>query len=161
MSTVLPTSQPGIQSKKSISAVTDTYSPPANRFKAAHFIQSLGFATQGISFVFKTERNFRTHSVLAVLVLLSGLALHLHLWEWGIISVCIGLMLAMELFNTALEHAVDLMVGNLYHEKAKRAKDAAAGACLAMAVCVSLAGLCIFVPHVVQCLHGLSVHHLA
>ncbi len=51
---------------------------------------------------------------------------------------------AMELLNTAVENAVNASANTKYHPFAKLAKDAAAGAVLAAAVCSVLVGLCLF-----------------
>ena len=50
------------------------------------------------------------------------------------ICLTIGLVLALELLNTAIESVVDLTVKQSYHELAKIAKDCAAGAVLVSAM---------------------------
>jgi diacylglycerol kinase len=116
------------------------------RFKAQNFLQSVGFALSGIRKIFETERNFRIHLVIGALVVATALLLQVNILEWGILMLCMGLMIAVEALNTAIEYTVDLMTGGIYHEKAKFAKDAAAGACLITAFTVAVVGSCIFVP---------------
>lgn len=127
-----------------ISSRASTASP--QRFKAQNFLQSVGFALSGLRKIFETERNFRIHLIMGGLVIAAGLLLGVTVQEWGILMLCMGLMMAVEALNTAIEYTVDLMTGGIYHEKAKFAKDAAAGACLITALTVALVGLCIFVP---------------
>jgi diacylglycerol kinase len=120
------------------------------RFKAQSFAQSFGFAVNGLRKIFETERNFRTHLLIAGLVVVAGITLQVNIWEWAILALCMGLMITVEAMNTAVEYTVDLMTGGIYHEKAKHAKDAAAGACLVMASAVAITGACVFVPHLWQ-----------
>jgi len=55
---------------------------------------------------------------------------HLRPVEMSVIGLTSGLVLVMELLNTAIESVVDLTVKQSYHELAKIAKDCAAGAVL-------------------------------
>ena len=59
--------------------------------------------------------------------------------------VCVGVQLAMETVNTAIEAIVDLASPEI-HPLAKRAKDCAAGAALITACASVIVGLIVFVP---------------
>lgn len=61
------------------------------------------------------------------LVLLVGIYIHLSAIEFMLLSVTICFVLMTEMFNTAVEHAIDLIEEN-YHPLAKVIKDIAAGA---------------------------------
>ena len=66
---------------------------------------------------------------------------------WGFVAVimCVGIQLAFETLNTAVEAVVDLASPDI-HPLAKRAKDCAAGAAL-IAACMSvIVGLVVYVP---------------
>lgn len=105
-------------------------------------------AFSGIKFTFKNERNFRIHTVVTILVVTAGFVLKITLLEWTSILLCIGLVIAMELVNTAIEQTVDLIVGESFHELARNAKDAAAGAVVISACMSVIIGLIIFFPYV-------------
>jgi undecaprenol kinase len=122
--------------------------PPS--FKSKNFAQSVGFALNGLRLAFKSERNLRTQAGLAALTIAAGVLLGISPVEWAILVLCMGVMMAVETLNTAIEYTVDLMTGGIYHEKAKAAKDAAAGACLLTAATVAATGACIFVPQLWQ-----------
>jgi diacylglycerol kinase len=122
------------------------------RFKTKNFAQSVGFAVSGLRNAIETERNLRTQLVIAALATVAGVLLRVSLMEWSLLVLCMGVMMAVETLNTAIEYTVDLMTGGIYHEKAKAAKDAAAGACLLTAITVAGVGACIFVPHLWQLL---------
>jgi diacylglycerol kinase (ATP) len=63
-----------------------------------------------------------------------GVFLHLSAVEIAVICLTSGLVMALELLNTAIESVVDLTVKQSYHELAKIAKDCAAGAVLVSAI---------------------------
>ncbi len=62
--------------------------------------------------------------------------------DWAALIIASGTVIAGELFNTAIENAVNL-ASEEYSEYAKRAKDAAAGAVLISAIFAVITGLVI------------------
>jgi diacylglycerol kinase (ATP) len=93
---------------------------------------SFQFAARGVLDVAATQRNMRIHLVAAVLVATFGSAVPIGLAEQiGLLLGVFG-VLAAEVMNSAIEAAVDLVTGEP-DERARRAKDAAAGAVLAAA----------------------------
>lgn len=114
---------------------------------ASDLFSSFKYAWSGISYAFQTQRNFRIHVSVCVIALGLGIFLHLKSVEIAVIGVTSGLVLALELLNTAIESVVDLTVKQTYHELAKIAKDCAAGAVLVSAlVAVLVAGVLLFPP---------------
>ena len=107
--------------------------------------KSFGYAFEGIFTCIRKERNMKIHCVRAVLVVAAGVILGLSPVEWCICLGLFGLVMALELVNTAVEAVVDLVTGE-YHPLAKIAKDTAAGAVLIAAIMAAAAGLIIFVP---------------
>ncbi len=95
---------------------------------------SFKYAWAGLSYAFITQRNFRIHTVIGTLAISLGVFLHLKPVEIAVISLTSGLVMALELLNTAIESVVDLTVKQTYHELAKIAKDCAAGAVLISAI---------------------------
>jgi diacylglycerol kinase (ATP) len=77
-----------------------------------------------------------------------GLSIFLHLKpvEIAIISITSGLVLTLELVNTAIESLVDLTVKQTYHELAKVAKDCAAGAVLISAMVSLIVAVTLLLP---------------
>ena len=72
-------------------------------------IKSFGYALEGFKHAFKYEQNFIFHSVVAILVIIFGFIFKISKVEWILIIIVIGLVLAFELINTALEALVDLV----------------------------------------------------
>ena len=107
--------------------------------------KSFGYAFQGIFTCIRKERNMKIHCVMAVLVVIAGIILKLSPVEWCICLALFGLVMALELVNTAVEAVVDLVTSE-YKPLAKIAKDTAAGAVLIAAIMAAIAGLIVFVP---------------
>ncbi len=114
---------------------------------ASSLIHSFQYAGMGVAYACCTQRNFRIHGAVALLALGLGVGLHLSVMEMALICITCGLVMALELLNTALEAVVDLCVGSDYHVLAKIAKDCAAGAVLISALtAVAVAGLLLLPP---------------
>lgn len=110
--------------------------------------KSFGYAFEGILAGIRKERNMKIHCVAVVLVVIAGIIVQLPAVEWCICLILFGLILALELINTALEAAVDLVT----EEKkplAKLAKDTAAGAVLIAAIMAAIIGCIIFIPEII------------
>ena len=93
---------------------------------------------------YKTEQNLRIHTVIAILVIISGFIFHISNLEWFICFILIGLVLMAEFFNTALENIVDMISPDI-NPYAKNAKDMASSGVLAMAIISVIVGLIISV----------------
>jgi len=103
------------------------------------------YAISGLKQTFRSERNFRIHLVCSIVAIAMGIYTDLSASDWRWIFLCIGLVLALELVNTAMEAVVDL-VSPEHHPLAKKAKDAAAAAVLVGAIFAFLVGISIFLP---------------
>lgn len=123
-------------------------STPQHPFKSRSFLHSLGYALNGLQSAFRSERNFRAHTAMIVVVSGVGIYFRVSFIEWAILIFCMTLMVAVETLNTALEYLVDMWAGGVYNEKAKLVKDIAAGACLVTAAGVALSGFMIFLPYI-------------
>lgn len=110
------------------------------------------FALHGIAGVVRGEHNIRIHILVTVLVLIAGFIFHITPGEWTTILLCIGMVIAAELFNSAIERIVDL-VSPQWNKLAGEAKDIAAGAVLVCAITAAIIGIIIFVPHFFNFIH--------
>jgi len=116
------------------------------------FIRGFGYAFKGISYAAKTQLNFRVHLVATLLAVFMSYALHISANEWQWIILCIALVLAAELFNTAIEFLTDLVSPD-YNEIAGHVKDASAGAVLIIALFALITGAIIFLPKLLVLIH--------
>lgn len=85
----------------------------------------------------------RLHCAVALLVAAAGWQCGLTKAQWCLLCLAMALVFVAELLNTAVEHAVDLLSPS-YSLQAKRAKDAAAGAVLAVAAFAAAVGWLVF-----------------
>lgn len=113
------------------------------------FIKNVGFASAGIKYFFKNERNGKIQLVIGLLVISLGLVVNLSTVEWCIILGCIALVIALEMVNTSLERVCD-MLSTEYHPMIKIIKDVAAGAVLWAAIFCATIGCIIFTPHLLM-----------
>ncbi len=95
----------------------------------------------------RTQPNFRLHIFSAVIVIFFGWLLRISSSEWQIITLTTGLIIVVEAVNTCIESVVDL-VSEEYHQKAKVAKDVAAGMVLLCSTLSVVIGLLIFLPKI-------------
>jgi len=93
------------------------------------FHKRLGYSLQGIGTAWRLEASFRFQCLMALGVLALLIALRPPAFWWALLMMNCGLVLAAELFNTALEHALDHLHPEL-HPAIKVSKDCAAGAVL-------------------------------
>lgn len=114
---------------------------------ASNIFVSFKYAWAGISYAFATQRNFRIHTFITVLVISLGFLFQVSTIEMSILALTCSLVMVLELLNTAIESVVDLTVKQTYHELAKIAKDCAAGAVLISAIAAVLVGVFILLPH--------------
>ena len=111
------------------------------------FLKGFGFAFKGLIYAFKTQLNFRIHTLLAVVILCLGWYYNLDSTEWLWILSTISLVLIVELINTAIEVLTDL-VSPVYHPKAGIVKDVSAAAVLIAAFFAIAVGLIILIPKI-------------
>ena len=108
---------------------------------AASFLHAISGIRSGL----RTERNLMIHFSAVALVTLFGFLCRISAGEWLCCIVLFGLVIALELVNTAIETVVDLAQPEI-DPLAKLAKDTAAGAVLVAAIAASIAGAVIFLP---------------
>jgi diacylglycerol kinase (ATP) len=101
--------------------------------------RSFEHAYRGLVYAVRTQRNMRIHVGIATLVLVASLLVEVSKLELTVLVLVILLVLITEMFNTALEFAVDLATKE-YHPLAKLAKDISAGAVLVSSIGAVLVG---------------------
>ena len=117
--------------------------------KNKKLINSFKYAFKGIGSSLKSERNMKIHFAMMVLVIIAGILLNISMWEWIICFILFGLVISLEMVNTAIEIVVDI-VSPEYNLKAGHVKDIAAGAVLVNAIVAFIVGLLIFFPKIIR-----------
>lgn len=113
------------------------------------FIYSAQFALQGVREFFSHNRNGRIQMMIGTATIALGFILSISPVEWLLILFCIGLVLSLEMINSAIENYCDLVTTE-FHTGIKIVKDIAAGAVLVASIVSLIIGLIIFIPALVQ-----------
>jgi len=111
------------------------------------FVAAVGYALQGLEDAWLTQPNIRIHVYAGSALTVLGFVCRLALSEWLWVCFAIGIVIFAELMNTAIEHAVDLVVGQRIDPLARRIKDIAAGSVLCAALLAAVIETVIFLPH--------------
>lgn len=117
--------------------------------KSHSIIQSFPYAFRGLNDTIKKEPNFKIQLILGILAVILGIIFQISLTEWLILMISIFLVLILELINTTLENLVDIVSPQI-QEKARIAKDVAAGGVLMSSILSIIIGLIIFLPKVIS-----------
>ena len=112
-------------------------------------LKSFSYAFRGIGTMFSAGGNAFAHAFATVCVVAAGLIFHLSKFEWIAVVFAIGIVLAAETFNTAIEELAD-KVSPEYDQAIGKVKDMAAGAVLWCAIAAAVVGLIVFGPHIVS-----------
>ncbi len=110
-----------------------------------HLLKKFGYAFRGMGRAFVTDNSFKYHFVFLILVIGLGFFFQLQEMEWVGVIFAIGLVIVSELFNTAIEYLVRILVRE-HHSEAGLLLDIAAGAVLFAALVALVIGLIIFLP---------------
>ena len=113
-------------------------------------LRSFRYAFAGIMLLFREEHNAQIHATITVLVVVAGVVLRVSPVEWAVLVICIGVVLAAEAFNSAIERIADYLTLER-DDRIRDIKDLAAGAVLLCAIAAAIVGLIVFVPHIVYC----------
>ena len=111
-------------------------------------ILSFKHAGEGIWVAIKEQTNLKFHLFASLVVYSLGLYLNIPKIDWLILFLTIGLVISLELTNTAIEELTNAFTSDI-HPAAKKAKDVAAGAVLLASITAILIGLFIFLPYFV------------
>lgn len=115
--------------------------------KKKKLINSFKYAFVGIFTALKKERNLKIHFSIMTLVIIFGFLLNIKRWEWFVCICLFGMVISAEMFNTAIEGIVDVIMPEK-NDKAKFIKDVSAGAVLALAIAAFVIGILLFVPKI-------------
>jgi len=119
-----------------------------NGFTFRKRLKSFRYAFNGIRLLFQKEHNSWIHAFVTICVIIAGIVLKISLLEWAAIVIVIGLVLAAEAVNSAIEALADHVCTD-YSLDIKQVKDLAAGAVLLTAIAAAIVGLIIFVPKLI------------
>lgn len=107
------------------------------------FYRNFRFAFRGLKTVFDTEKSFRLHVLIAVLVIAYAWYKDLDKIYWVVLLMIIALIMSLEIFNSAIERLVDMLAPRT-HNFAKEVKDLLAAMVLLVSLFAAAIGLIVF-----------------
>jgi len=116
-------------------------------------LSSFRNAVSGIAYAFRSEPHMRFHVAAGAVVFALAALLRLPAGDWLWLLAAVAAVWTAELFNTAIERAVDL-VSQERNELAKAAKDTASGATLVASLFAAAVGLIVLGPPLWRALFG-------
>ena len=90
-----------------------------NKKSFKRFVKSFGYSGEGIKYAFYHEQNIIVMFFMAIIAIVLGLVFNITYMERLVILVLIGMILSLEMINTAIEAAINLHDGN---KKSKEGK---------------------------------------
>jgi len=118
----------------------------ARRIDVRRTLYSFRHAGRGFGWALTSQANLRVHIAAAAIVLIAALLLRFTPIEFVGLTLCFAIVIAAELFNTALEVLIDYAWPE-HHPMIGRAKDVAAAAVLTAAVGAAIVGALLFARH--------------
>ena len=111
-------------------------------------MMSTKYSIQGLVYAFSNEKSLILYTVLSLLAILVGALLCISVNQWICLLLSLGVVLTIELINTAIEATVD-MVTIEYNELAKVAKDCGSAATFVSTIIAVIVALVIFIPKII------------
>lgn len=108
--------------------------------------KSFIYAIRGFSKTFKEEQNLQIQSFLGVLALALGFYFQIERFEWIVLIMIIGLVILMEIANSAIERVTDVLKPRI-NTYVKEIKDIMAAAVMFASLIAAVIGLIIFIPY--------------
>jgi len=115
------------------------------------FLNSFKYSIDGLVYAYKYEQSMMIHFIATILVLFVNILFKVTGTEWLITFLAIGMVLAAELINTAIEAVVDLVTVEI-HPLAKIAKDCGSAATFVLSMMAAVIGLVIYIPYIINLL---------
>lgn len=110
-------------------------------------IKGGGYAIKGAWLLLRHEPSIQVQFVISIFVTIAGFYFDITATEWMFQILSIGLVMATEGVNTAIENIADFVHAD-YHVKIGRIKDVAAGAVFFAAIVAVAVGLIIYLPYI-------------
>lgn len=110
---------------------------------------SIKYSIEGLIYAYRYEQSLWLHGIGTAFAIILGVIFKIKLSEWAIIFIALGSLLGVELINTAIEAAVDLVTLEI-NPLAKIAKDCGSAASFVMTLVAIVICLFVFGPNFMQ-----------
>ncbi len=112
------------------------------------FLQSIKCAIIGLKAGYKSEKNFKYYTAIALFFFVLNILLKSNVTEFCLYFITSACVFSAEYSNTAIEHMCDLITSE-YHDKIKTVKDVAAAAVLVFGISFFAVQAAVLIPKVI------------
>lgn len=123
-----------------------------NKKSFGRFLKAFKYSYEGMRYAFYHEKNLIVMFLVSIIAVVLGMVLNVNYIETLVIILLIGIVISLEMVNTAIEAVVDLHDGDKKSKMGKVAQDSASGAVAFMSLISLIVGLMIFIPKIVDLL---------
>jgi len=109
--------------------------------------KSFQYAIKGLTKTFKEEQNLRMQSAVGTLTVIMAIYFKIDRLEWALLVFIIGLVLLMEIANSAVERIADVLKPRI-STYVKEIKDITAAGVMLASIIAIIIGLIIFWPYI-------------
>ena len=120
-----------------------------NKWKNKNFFEALKNSMNGLIYAIKEQKNLKIQLFIALIVIIFSIVLQINKIEMLFVCLSICFVIFAETINTSIEKTVDLVTEE-YNEKAKIAKDIAAGAVIVASLNAIMVGIIIFLEKIIN-----------
>ena len=115
----------------------------------ARFLRSWSYSFDGLKYAYRYEQSMLIHVFVTIAVIVVNILLKVSGMHWLITIMAIGMVLAAELINTAIEAVVDMVTLEI-HPLAKIAKDCGSAATFVLSVMAAVIGCVVYIPCIIE-----------
>ena len=113
------------------------------------FLRSWSYSFDGLKYAYKYEQSMLIHVLATIAVVAANIFFKVTGMQWLITMLAIGMVLASELINTAIEAVVDMVTLEI-HPLAKIAKDCGSAATFVLSVMAAAIGFVVYIPYIIE-----------
>ena len=67
------------------------------------------YSVEGLLYAYKNEKSLWMHGLCSALAIILGIVFKITLVQWSMVLISLGVILSIELLNTAIEAVVDML----------------------------------------------------
>lgn len=112
-------------------------------------VKSFRYAFKGLWKTLKEEQNLQVQGILGLVAIIMAGYFRVSRLEWAMLVFIIGLVIIMEIVNSAVERAADVLKPRI-DSYVKEIKDIMAAAVMLASIIAVIIGLIIFIPYIAK-----------
>ena len=113
-----------------------------------NLIDKFKWAFEGLFFGLRYDRSIKLQVLIATVVLIVSIFLRVETYDFVIIIIMCGIVIAVEMLNSSIERLSDYLCDCKYSMEIKRVKDLAAAAVLIVSMTASVVGVMILYKYI-------------